>query len=368
MVNRRLKILYVIDSLRLGGTENQLLAQLPALSREHEIILVTLKADDRPGLGELPVARRYSLGLRRHRGLLGAVRKLKRIIAAEKPDLVRSQLYWSSIAARLATPKSIPLIFSLHSTLSADGYSKSKTLLWLEKLTYGPHHMVVGVSNHVLADFDKHIGIKGPAEVLINFVRPEFVGPTRNGRGYGRRLRLVAVGNLKPVKNYGYLIEALKELPRDIELDIYGEGAERAALERQIAAAGVNVRLMGVRDDIWNVLPDYDLFVMPSHYEGCPNAALEAMAVGLPALLSDIPVMHEVSRGNALFFDPKDPAAFVDLITRVQGGEIDLEAVAAKGMELVRANHVKERYLERLNELYAGMVAQSARPAEGRTR
>jgi glycosyltransferase involved in cell wall biosynthesis len=352
-----MKILYVIDGLPLGGTENQLLSLLPDLARDHEIVLVTLKDKDRPDLGDLPVLRRYSLGLRRHRGLLGAVRKLKRIIAAEKPDLVRSQLYWSSIAARLATPKSIPLIFSLHSTLSADGYSKSKTLLWLEKLTYGPRHTVVGVSNHVLADFDKYIGIKGPAEVMINFVRPEFLKRRRNGSGFGPRLRLVAVGNLKPVKNYGYLIEALKDVPRDMQLDIYGEGAERAALERQIAATGVNVRLMGVRDDIWNVLPDYDLFVMPSHYEGCPNAVLEAMAVGLPALLSDIPVMHEVSHGNALFFDPKNPASFVGLMNRIEAGEVDLAAMAAKGIELVRANHVKERYIERLNALYSRTMA-----------
>jgi glycosyltransferase involved in cell wall biosynthesis len=359
------KILYVIDGLPLGGTENQLLSLLPDLAREHEIVLVTLKDNDRPGLGELPVAKRYSLGLRRHRELFGAVRKLKRIIADEQPDLVRAQLYWSSVAARLATPKSIPLIFSLHSTLSADGYSKNKALLWLEKLTYGSRHIVLGVSNHVLADFHQHVGIKGPAEVLINFVRPEFLGKKREGRPFGPAYRAVAVGNLKPVKNYRYLLKALRELPRDIQLDIYGEGSERPALEREIAATGVNVRLMGVREDMWNVLPDYDLFVMPSHYEGCPNAVLEAMAVGLPALLSDIPVMHEVSNENALFFDPKEPATLASAINRILGDEVDLAGMAARGIDLVRANHVKEHYVERLNGLYASVAANAGTSRRG---
>lgn len=354
-----MKILYIIDGLPVGGTENQLLSLLPDLARDHEIVLVTLKDRDRPGLPELPIARRYSLGLRRHSALLSAVRKLRRIIDSERPDLVRAQLYWSSVAARLATPKSIPLVFSLHSTLSADGYLKNRAMLWLERLTYGSRHTVLGVSNHVLADFDQYVGIKGPAEVLPNFVRPEFLGRNRNGRSFGPSFRLAAVGNLKPVKNYGYLLEALKYLPRDIQLDIYGEGAERPALESEIRANDLNVRLMGVRDDIWNVLPDYDLFVMPSRYEGCPNAVIEAMAVGLPVLLSDLPVMHEVSHGNALFFDIKDPTSFVSLMERIQSGKVDLQEMSAKGLELVRTNHVKEDYVERLNAIYTRTITSS---------
>lgn len=363
-----MKILYVIDGLPLGGTENQLLSLLPDLARDHQIVLVTLKDNDRPNLGELPVARRYRLGLRRHRALLGAVRKLKRIIAEEKPDLVRSQLCWSSVAARLATPKSIPLIFSLHSTLSEDGYAKSKKILWLEKLTYARRHTVLGVSHHVIADFDKYVGIKGGAEVLTNFVRPEFLQLRRNRESFSPPFRLVAVGNLKPVKNYRYLLEAMKQLPRDVELDVYGEGAERPALEREIESNGLNVRLMGVRDDMWNVLPDYDLFVMPSHYEGCPNAVIEAMAVGLPALLSDIPVMHEVSRGIALFFDQKEPGSFAALMNSLLAGEVDLKALADKGAELVRRDYSKQDYVERLNALYARVVTSAASAAGGGAR
>src|SRR6185312_3834445 len=134
----RMKIVHVIDSLQVGGTENQFLALLPELACDHEIVLVTLDDRDRPGLGELPVSRRYSLAFSGPKSLLRCAIKLRKIIAAEKPDLVRSQLYWSSIIARLATPKSVPLIFSIHSTMSADGYVKNRAALWLERLTYRP--------------------------------------------------------------------------------------------------------------------------------------------------------------------------------------------------------------------------------------
>jgi glycosyltransferase involved in cell wall biosynthesis len=170
------------------------------------------------------------------------------------------------------------------------------------------------------------------------------------------------------VKNYAYLLDALNELPRDLQVDIYGEGLERPALERQIATTGVNALLMGIRGDMWNMLPDYDLFVMPSLYEGCPNAAIEAMAVGLPLLLSDIPVMREVSHGSALFFDPRDPRSFADVMRRIRNGEVDLQAMADRGVEIVRRNYLKADYLKRLNAIYADAVASRGKAADGARR
>ncbi len=189
--------------------------------------------------------------------------------------------------------------------------------------------------------------------MLTNFINPLFLEARRKKASAGPPLRLVAAGNLKSVKNYDYLLEVLGELPGEIQLDIYGEGSLRAALERRIAASGLNARLLGARSDLWNVLANYDLFVMPSLYEGCPNAAIEAMAVGLPLLLSDIPVMREISQGNALFFDPNDPRSFVEMFERIRSGEVDLAAMSRKGLDLVQARYLKSGYVERLNSIYA---------------
>lgn len=355
-----MKIVHVIDSLGLGGTENQFLALLPDLARYHEVVLVTLKDADRPGLGDLPARRRYTLNFSGPRSLPAIALQLRKIIANEKPDLVRAQLYWSSVAARLATPRSIPLVFSIHSTMSEDGYLKRREALWLEKLTYRPRHRLISVSKHALNDFQRHVGLKGRADVLPNFVSPQFGAHATQRAAAARPLRLLAVGNLKPVKNYGYAIEALRGIP-DAQLDIYGEGPERPILEEQIAYTGTNVRLMGVRSDLWNVLPGYDLFVMPSLYEGCPNAAIEAMASGLPLLLSDIPVMREVSQGNALFFDHQDPRSLAELIRKVVAGEVDTGTMGQRGREIASSSFSKERYLEKLNAIYADAVTREVR-------
>lgn len=350
-----MKILHVIDSVALGGTENQFLSLLPDLAKDHEIVLVTLRNDDRPNLGQLPVSRRYKLDFSGPRSLLANAWKLRRIIRRERPDLVRAQLYWSSVAARLAAPRSIPLVFSIHSTMSEDGYLKRREALWLEKLTYRRRHGLISVSKHALEDFDRHVALKGRADVLTNFVNPQFVHEPRD-RTIAGSLRLVAVGNLKAVKNHAYLVEALKGMT-EVELDIFGEGPEREALQQQIASTGANVRLMGVREDMWNVLADYDLFVMPSLYEGCPNAAIEAMAAGLPLLLSDIPVMREVSHGNAMFFDLNDPRSLAGLVKSILRGDVDLTSMSRRGSAIMEANYAKSKYLERLNALYAEAVA-----------
>lgn len=361
-----MKIVHIIDSLLLGGTENQFLGLLPDLARSHDIALVTLRDGDRPGLGQLPVTMRYGLGFSGPGSLLGAASRLRKIIADEKPDLVRSQLYWSSIVARLATPRSIPLIFSIHSTMSAD--SKRPSALWLEKLTYRRRHHLLGVSRHVVDDFDRHVGLKGRSDALVNFIRPEFLERTREKRPFTAPFKLVAVGNLKEAKNYSCLVSAMKQLPADLTLDIYGEGHLRQQLEQAIASDALPVELCGAREDIWNVLPGYDLFLMPSLHEGCPNAVIEAMAAGLPLILSDIPPMHEVSHGNALFFDPHDPQSFVAVMRRVLRGEADLTAMAERGLAIVRANYRKADYLQRLNAIYADAVASSGKAADGARR
>jgi glycosyltransferase involved in cell wall biosynthesis len=103
---------------------------------------------------------------------------------------------------------------------------------------------------------------------------------------------------------------------------------------------------------------------MPSLYEGCPNAAIEAMAAGLPLVLSNIPVMREVSHGNALFFDLDDPRSLAVIVKKIIGGEIDLKAMSERGCAIVEANYRKSTYLERLNAVYAEAVASGPKPSD----
>ena len=117
--------------------------------------------------------------------------------------------------------------------------------------------------------------------------------PSDSARG---RFRVLSVGRLTYYKGFETLIECVAKI-NEAELDIVGEGEERAHLERLIdalpAAARVRIRLRGALSDHdkTELLSACDLFCLPSRErtEAFGIAVLEAMAMGKPCLVSDLP-------------------------------------------------------------------------------
>ena len=104
------------------------------------------------------------------------------------------------------------------------------------------------------------------------------------------------VGSLKPVKNHSFIIKVFKELTdrncnnnKLYRLIIVGDGELKQILEKQTESLGLlnKVIFTGVRQDIPNLLNAFDIFLLPSLYEGLPVSAVEAQASGLPCLLSN---------------------------------------------------------------------------------
>jgi glycosyltransferase involved in cell wall biosynthesis len=355
------RIVHVIDSLARGGAETLLVNLLPDLSRHFDVVLVTLNQVCDFDPEEVICSAFHCLDVRRSADLAPAALRLRRLIRQYRPDLVRAQLYTSSLIARVATPKEVPLIFSIHSRMSSDAYTRNRLALPLEKLTYAKRHGLVAVSNDALTDFDGWVGIKGRSWLLHNYVSPLYFERSRVRTGFGSEVRMVSVGMLKEAKNYFFLLEAMKQL-RDvnISLHIYGEGALRAALQHEIDAHRLPVVLKGKRSDIFDVLPNYDLFAMSSTYEGFGIAPAEAMAAGLPLLLSDLTVLREVTHGNALFFDPADPASFASAARNAIDGRADVESLSRRGIQIAREHYQKEGYLRRLLTIYEDVAGAAA--------
>jgi len=106
------------------------------------------------------------------------------------------------------------------------------------------------------------------------------------------QLVIIHVGRLVKEKNHGFLLEAFAYAIRkepQIALLLVGDGELRPAIEDNAALLhlGENVRFLGQRDDVADLLQAADVFVLPSIREGLPGAAIEAQAVGLPCLLVD---------------------------------------------------------------------------------
>ena len=116
------------------------------------------------------------------------------------------------------------------------------------------------------------------------------------------------VGRLSEEKNPGYGVELmprlLTQMP-DALLVMAGNGPEEEKLQQRIQALGLEkqVRLLGRRADVDRLYQAFDVFLLPSFTEGFPVAAVEAMASGLPVLLSDA-ITRELEFGSAVTYLP----------------------------------------------------------------
>ncbi|MEX2575831.1 MAG: glycosyltransferase [Halofilum sp. (in: g-proteobacteria)] len=124
------------------------------------------------------------------------------------------------------------------------------------------------------------------------------------------------VGRLHPDKNQRALLEALQYLRMEyapshpVKLVLIGNGDEREALEHLCARLGLSeqVQFAGDRDDIERVMPQLDLFVLPSRTEGVPLVLLEAMACGIPCVATRVGGVPELfAAGGGRLVEPGDP-------------------------------------------------------------
>lgn len=353
-------ILHIIDSLETGGAEVLFAGTVPLL-KNYKNIVVTLKPnnDFEEALNGLDY---YCLHYDNKLDLIRSVRQLQKIIYTHRVDLIHSHLLTSSFLARIAK-KNVPLVFSVHNLLSESAFKNSILSKVIEKATYKKNQQAIFVSNSIKKDYDLHVGLKGRYHILPNYVEHKFF---ENGSKYKPKIekpfRLVSVGTLKEQKNFAYLIESLVHI-EGCTLDIIGDGPLMDDLVQKILHYGLKdrVRLIGKRTDIVNQLSKYDLFVLASKYEGFGISALEAMAFGLPTMLSDIDVFREVAADASIFFDLNDVNDFIYKLKDLKSSNKKLALLSKKGSNRASEISSKEIYLNKLHKIYNETCLSKAR-------
>ena len=166
--------------------------------------------------------------------------------------------------------------------------------------------------------------------------------------------KLVAVGALRLQKNYPYIINAMALIKdKNIELDIYGTGNLQTELQQQIDSTRAKVFLKGEVNNIEAVIPQYDLFVMSSTYEGFSLGILEAMAMRMPLLLSDIVSFKEQCEDNAWYFSLTDVQDAASQIIALSNADKNvLLAKAEVGRKRAINNFTLPHHIASLRKIY----------------
>lgn len=379
------RVYYVIDSLGAGGAERSLAELLPVfLQQGLDISIICLKrlevgfeADVRSHGGKL---RFLSDGPRWRK-----VFELRRMLLMEQVDLVHTTLFEANLIGRLAAVGTgIPVLTSLVDTaydrvhLRDPNVRRSRLRAvqlvdaYCARLMTTHFHAITGA---VKDSAVRNLGIREQRITVIERGRSR----SRLGDpGVERRLEarrrlglcpdaevLLSVGRQEYRKGQRYLLEAVEPLmrsyPRLVLLMAGRPGQMTEQLSALAAELGIDRRVwfLGHRTDVPDLLAAADLFVFPSLSEGLGGAVLEAMAMGVPIVASDLPALREVMEDGrcGLLVEPASPPALTAAIARLLEDDAAREQLGTSGRAMFNDRFTIERSAERMLELYHALAS-----------
>ena len=240
----------------------------------------------------------------------------------------------------------IPFSFTAHgSDLHVDRHMLG------EKLAEAAFAVPISRYNRDLMIEECGEGVRGKLVVIHCGVDTRVFRPVARKAEDGR-FTVLSVGTLHEVKGQKDLVEACRLLQEDgvdVVCKLVGDGPDRKALSRQIAAAGLEGRviLLGRRDrsEIAGLLQGADVLAAPSaptkrgKREGIPIVLMEAMASGVPVVASRISGIPELVEDgvSGLLVPPRDPRSLADALARLHADSSLREALAPAGRAKVEA-------------------------------
>lgn len=286
------RIYFVLPSLACGGAERVALTLLENLDRSrYAPELIVFSAADSPAALIPPNVPLHVLGRKRLRYALPA---LVRLLRQHRPATIFSTLAHVNLAiaaARPFLPRGTRLIIREANlpSLGLQAQPFPPLFALAVRLLYPASDRIIASSRRMADELENRFRIPRarlavlPNPVDVNAIRSriqEVLYPAREGP------RFVAAGSLDRQKGFDRLIEAMPSVTPDARLIILGDGPERVSLMNLAQRLGLADRVVfpGFQPNPWEWYAIADAFVMPSRWEGMPNAALEALACGTPVI------------------------------------------------------------------------------------
>ena len=366
----KIKIIYLITELSIGGAQNALTRLLSGLDRaSYEPYVACLyngdgvAAESIRQLG-IPVT---DLGMKFKRNL-GAFFRIYRLLRKVKPDILHTLMFHANIPGRIiGRLTGVPIIISSERTMEME----SRFRLWLNQLTAHLADRITCVSQKV-ADFAIR-EIKIPQEKIIiipngismdQYSHIRSLSEERISLGLPEGLLIGTVSRAHPIKGLAILLDAFAMLLIDrpqVHLVLVGSGPQLHELQQQANKLGLegHVIFLGERRDIPSILAAIDIFVLPSLFEGMPNAVLEAMASGLPVVATSVGGTPEVIMDGVtgLLVPPGNPTALTNAMVRLLEDPGLRSEMGQAAYMRVKQYYTQEQMVQKTELLYQDLMA-----------
>jgi glycosyltransferase involved in cell wall biosynthesis len=380
------KVLFIIGTLDVGGTETQLVELVTRIDRRmFEPIVCCLATAGalapRVRANGIAVHALGFIGIRSPRfrylpNVSGGWRLftgLWRLMRQERPAIVHGMLYWAYILGTfVGRAAGVPVVVSSRRSLGLFKADKPH-YLFLEQITDRMTDLFVANSEAVRADTIEREGIR-PSDIMVipngldlarfdaasdaGFVAPlDVVG----------RPSVIVVSNFIHYKGHEYFLRAWRNViarfPSAVAL-LAGDGVLRSELERLVDDLKIRhaVRFLGIRPDVPALLAVADVYVHPSLQEGYSNALLEAMAAGKPVVATAVGGNVEaVSDGvTGLLVPARDDAALESAMIRLLSDRTAAQAMGERARRYVRETYEVGSMVSAYERVYAQLLAAKA--------
>ena len=357
-----MKVLHVVNNLQPAGAEILLSVVAPAIkNRRIDVEVVTLykyperylrDAIARNGvvIHSLDASFRYDLRI---------LWRLKKLVDRGGYNIVHVHLFPAMYWTALAKPRCKKLVLTEHGTFS--NRTGNAFLRPVERFVYGRYDAIVCVSRHVLTALSEWLpGLRSKMSIIYNGIELERYREAKPVHKGGLGIPETApvcgmIARFYRPKDHKTVIDAAMLVP-GLHVIFAGEGELEQGVRDYARAKGMDTRIhfLGYRSDVPSLLKTCDVYVHSSYSEGFGLSVAEAMACGIPVVVSNVDALSEVVKDkvSGLLFKCADPRDLAEKI-RLVLGDTDMRTKLKAGAFTRALDFSLDITVDKLIALYA---------------
>ena len=354
MAKRR--ILYCIDSLKMGGAERITVALLPFMTKI-EPIICTLYDHESPLTEQLGDVRQLFLDASRLADP-GAISRFMKILRDEKIDLIHAQLIHGTVMSSTAGfATGTPFVITRHVVEDDLTTHKRRRMVWAEKLASKRAKRIIYVSD---AQRQRHLEDYNYPEdktrVIYNGLDLSRFDKEANPEipVDGSRPIILMVGVVRPGKGHPVAIDAARHVP-EADFLLVGDGdADLFAQYKKQASDLDNVYFLGTRSDVPDLMLASDLVILPSDIEALPTVLIEAGAAGKASVATNVGGIPEIVMDgeSGILIKPRDPDGLAQAIKQILSDPDKMAAMGQRARQHIEAHFSLQGQADNLVNLY----------------
>lgn len=378
-----MRVLFVINSLGAGGAEVSLAEMLPPMRAAGVVPLVACFERRQEGSEAAVLGAGVDVRYLGGASIPVWAARLRSLVVAWRPDIVHTTIFEADVAGRLgAMGTGAAVVTSLVNTsydpVRRQDPNVSTAKLRLAQLLDGFTARHLTRQFHAITQAVKTAAVdclgldadritvieRGRDATRLGESTPERRRRAREALGLHADAEVVLnVGRQEFQKGHTTLLEAMGLLagrPRLVLLQAGRRGAASDTIDAMAFRSQLDdrVRILGHRTDVPELLAAADVFAFPSRYEGQGGSVVEAMALGLPVVATDVPALAEVLEdgGNAHLVPVDDPTALAGAIAGLLDDGDRRAAFGRRSRSLFAERFTLERSVERMLALYGDVI------------